>query len=299
MANKRIGLAGAGRMGSAIGERILAAGFPLAVHNRTAAKLAPLVERGATPTSSPAELVASADIVLTVLTDDAAVNAVYADLLAGNAAGRLFAECSTVRTATTVGLGDRVRDAGARLVDATLAGPPAAARAGQLLVMCGGSSDDVAEATPVIQTYARRIVHAGSVGAGATMKLVLMAPMGAYFAALAEGLAAGDRLGLDRAAMLDVILDSHTAPPLLRDRADVLTGADRPVAFDVTGVRKDLRAIVATGQDAGVPMSLAAAALAHFAGAEANGFGDKDFILVVDYIRSLAAANEPYLGSRD
>jgi 3-hydroxyisobutyrate dehydrogenase-like beta-hydroxyacid dehydrogenase len=109
-------------------------------------------------------------------------------------------------------------------------------------------------------------------------------------------LAVGGRLGLDRAAMLDVILDSHTAPPLLRDRADVLTGAQRPIGFDVSGVRKDLRAIVATGQDAGVPMSMAAGALAHFSGAEANGFGERDFILIVDYVRRLAEAVNPYLG---
>jgi 3-hydroxyisobutyrate dehydrogenase-like beta-hydroxyacid dehydrogenase len=284
-------------MGTAIGERLIGAGIPLTVFNRTADKAATLVEAGAARASSLADLVASADIVMTVLTDDPAVDAVYADLLATDAAGRLFVDSSTVRSATTARLADRVRAAGGRLVDATLAGPPAAARAGQLLVMCGGTDSDVASVTPVLSTYARRVVHVGPVGAGTTMKLVLMAPMGAYFAALSEGLAAGDRLGLDRAAMLDVILDSHTAPPMLRDRADVLLGADRPVGFDVSGVRKDLRAIVATGQDAGVPMSLAAAALAHFAGAEANGFSGRDFILIVDYVRRLAEATSPYLGN--
>jgi len=291
----RIGLAGVGRMGSAIGDRILAAGFPLAVYNRTAERVAPLVNAGATHAESLRELTSASDIVLTVLTDDAAVDKVYAELLNADVAGRLFVDASTVRVATIARLADRVRAAGARLVDAPLAGPPAAARAGQLLVMCGGTESDVATATPVIEAYARRIVHVGPVGAGTTMKLVLMAPMGAYFAALAEGLAVGERLGLDRSVMLDVILDSHTAPPLLRDRAAVLLGGGA-VGFDVAGVRKDLRAIIATGQDAAVPMSTAAAALAHFAGADAHGFGDRDLIFIVDYVRRLAESGDVYLG---
>jgi 3-hydroxyisobutyrate dehydrogenase-like beta-hydroxyacid dehydrogenase len=283
-------------MGTAIGERMLAAGFPLTVHNRTASRTAPLVDAGASHARSAADVVDSADVILTVLTDDAAVDSVYAVLLGPSAEGKLFVDASTVRASTMARLAHLVRAARARLVDAPLAGPPAAARAGQLLVMCGGTDEDVAAASPMIGSYARRIVHVGPVGAGTTMKLVLMAPMGAYFAALAEGLAVGGRLGLERATMLDVILDSHTAPPLLRDRADVLTGAPRPIGFDVAGVRKDLRAIVATGQDAGVPMSMAAGALAHFSGAQANGFGERDFILIVDYVRRLAEAVSPYLG---
>jgi 3-hydroxyisobutyrate dehydrogenase-like beta-hydroxyacid dehydrogenase len=238
----------------------------------------------------------ASDILLTALADDGAVDSVYAQLLDADVSGRLFVDASTVRVATTARLADRVRTAGARLVDAPLAGPPAAARAGQLMVMCGGTDSDVAAATPVIETYARRIVHVGPVGAGTTMKLVLMAPMGAYFAALAEGLAMGERLGLDRSAMLDVILDSHTAPPLLRDRAAVLLGGDA-VGFDIAGVRKDLRAIIATGQNAAVPMSTAAAALAHFAGAAANGFADRDLIFIVDYVRRLAESGDVYVGS--
>lgn len=296
MQQPRIGLAGIGRMGSAIGERVLAAGFPLAIYNRTVARVAPLVDAGATHARSLRELSSASDIILTVLTDDAAVDSVYAEVLDTDVTGRLFIDASTVRAATIARLAERVRGAGARLVDAPLAGPPAAARAGQLMVMCGGTGSDVAAATPVIEAYARRIVHVGPVGAGTTMKLVLMAPMGAYFAALAEGLAVGERLGLDRSAMLDVILDSHTAPPLLRDRAAVLLGGGA-AGFDVAGVRKDLRAIIATGQDAAVPMSTAAAALAHFAGAAANGFADRDLIFIVDYVRRLAESGDVYLGA--
>jgi 3-hydroxyisobutyrate dehydrogenase-like beta-hydroxyacid dehydrogenase len=278
-------------MGTALGERILAAGYSLTVYNRTPEAAKPLVEAGARQAASLAEVTDAAPLVLSVLADDAAVEAVYGGpggLLAEAREGCLFVEASTVRTATIGWLANRVKAAGARLVDAPLAGPPAAARAGALLVLAGGDAADLEEARPVLETYGRRIVHLGPTGAGATMKLVLMAPMAVYFAGLAEGLAMGGQLGLDRAAMLDVILDSHGAPPVLRDRADLLLGAQRPAGFEVRGVRKDLRAIVATAQDAGVPASTAAAALGLYAGATVTGFADRDLVFIVDYVRRVA-----------
>jgi 3-hydroxyisobutyrate dehydrogenase len=286
----RVGLAGTGRMGTAIGKRILAGGFALTVHNRTRPRAAELLEAGARWAASLAELASECDVVLTVLTDDVAVESVYsgASGLLEQAAGVVFVECSTVRTTTVTRLDRRVREAGGRLVDAPLAGPPTAALAGQLVVLAGGDQADLALVRPVLASYSRTTVHMGPVGSGTTMKLVLMAPMGSYFAALAEALAIGSQAGLDRARMLEVILDSHTAPPAMRDRADLLLGADRPAGFDVSGVGKDLRAIVATGQDFGVATSTAAAALGVYSAAAASGFADRDLIFIVDYVRWVA-----------
>lgn len=291
MADLTVGLVGTGRMGTALGERILAAGHPLTVYNRTPDRTKPLIDAGARAVGSPAEVAGTARLVLSVVNDEAAVDAVYTGpdgLLSGAATGTVFVEASTVRTSTITALGARVRATGAGLVDAPMAGPPAAARAGQLLVMVGGDPADVDAARPVLETYARRVVHCGPSGSGTTMKLVLMAPMAVYFAGLAEGLAIGGQLGLDRAMMLDVILDSHGAPPVLRDRAELLLGAERSPGFEVSGVRKDLRAIMATAQDAGVPASTAAAALGQYAGATISGFGDRDLVFIVDYVRRLA-----------
>jgi 3-hydroxyisobutyrate dehydrogenase-like beta-hydroxyacid dehydrogenase len=291
----RVGLVGTGRMGTAMGERIVAAGFPLTVHNRTRERAAALLSAGADWADRPAELAAGCDVVLTVLTDDRAVESVYCgpDGLLEDGDGVVFVECSTVRTATVARLHERVRHGGGRLVDAPLAGPPAAARAGRLMVMAGGDAADLATVTPVLDTYSRRTVHMGPVGSGTTMKLVLMSPMGAFFAALAEGLAIGSQAGLDRARMLEVILDSHTAPPVLHDRAALLRGetsVEEPPGFDVQGVRKDLRAIVATGQDFGVPTSVVSAALGTFSAGTAGGYAERDLIFIVDFVRAVAEA---------
>src|SRR5260370_42203659 len=135
-------------MGSAIGDRILAAGFPLTVYNRTAARVAPLVDAGANHAGSLGELVSASEIILTVLTDDAAVDGVYADLFKADATARLFVDASTVRASTIARLAERVRTAGAALVDAPLAGPPAAAPARQPVGVCGRSASHLATAPP-------------------------------------------------------------------------------------------------------------------------------------------------------
>jgi 3-hydroxyisobutyrate dehydrogenase-like beta-hydroxyacid dehydrogenase len=293
----RVGLAGTGRMGSAVALRLLELGHTVTVYNRTPPNAEPLLEAGAALAAAPADLVAGSDVVITTLLDDRAVDEVYGALLAHGGKGRRFVDMSTVRTATTLRVRDLVETAGGRLVDAPVAGPPQAARAGKLLVLAGGDAADLAAVSPLLDAVGRRVVHLGPSGSGATMKLVLMTCMAVYFAGLAEALAVGSQLGLDLEDMLDVIRDSHGAPPVLHDRAPVLlaeaAGRSAPVGFPVAGVRKDLEAVVATAQDAGVPGATAAAALATFTAASGTAFGERDLVCVAEYLMQLCQRTSP------
>jgi 3-hydroxyisobutyrate dehydrogenase-like beta-hydroxyacid dehydrogenase len=208
-------------------------------------------------------------------------------LLSGDCAGKLFVEMSTIRTATIQALRSLVEGRGARLLDAPVSGTLEPARQGQLLAMVGGAAEDLERARPALEVLCRRIVHMGPSGSGTTMKLALNMPMAIFWAGLAEAMTMGSQFGLDRARMLDVYLDSPVALPALRMKAPLLLGAPHEVAFDVTGVRKDLLAMVATGQDAGVPMPAGSAALALFAAATAAGHGQRDLIAVVEYLHEL------------
>jgi 3-hydroxyisobutyrate dehydrogenase len=287
---ERIGFAGLGRMGQAMAGRLLAAGFPLAVYNRTRPKAEDLLARGAAWAETPALLIERSDIILTILTDDRAVEQVYggeSGLLSGECAGKLFVEMSTIRTATIEALRPLVEARGARLLDAPVSGTLEPARQGQLLAMVGGSAEDLERARPALEVLCRKIVHMGPGSSGTTMKLVLNMPMAIFWVALAEAMTMGSQFGLDRAQMLDVYLDSPVALPALRMKAPLLLGAPHEVAFDVTGVRKDLLAMIATGQDAGVPMPVASAALALFAAATAAGYGGRDMIAVVEYLHEV------------
>lgn len=288
---ERVGFVGLGRMGQAMAQRLLAAGYPLTVYNRTQARADALVSAGAHWAATPAEVTTRSDIVFTILTDDQAVDTIYRGprgLLSGDADGRLFIEMSTIRTATIMALAAVAEERGARLLDAPVSGTVAPARDGQLLVLVGGATTDLERARPLLQTLGRRIVHLGGQGAGTTMKLVLNMTMASFWGALAESLAVGRQFGLDMETMLNVYLDSPVALPALRAKAPLLLGASHDVAFDVTGVRKDLLAMVATAQEAGVPTPVASSALAHFAAATAAGYGERDLAFLVEYLAEVA-----------
>jgi 3-hydroxyisobutyrate dehydrogenase-like beta-hydroxyacid dehydrogenase len=293
---ERIGLIGLGRMGQALAGRLLAAGFSLTVHNRTRAKAEALVAAGAAWAETPAELASRSDIALSILTDDRAVEQIYlgeGGLLAGEAAGKLFVEMSTIRTATIKGLGPQVAARGARLLDAPVAGTVEPARQGQLLTLVGGENADLERARPALETFSRRIIHLGPSGAGTTMKLVLNMGLAVFWTGMSEAMAMGRQSGLSLEQMLDVYLDSPVAPPALRGKAPLLLGAPHEVAFDVTGVRKDLLAMVGTAQDVGVPTPAGTAALAWFAAATAAGYGERDLAFIVEYMADLARKTFP------
>jgi 3-hydroxyisobutyrate dehydrogenase len=296
---ERIGLIGLGRMGAAMGGRLLAAGFSLAVWNRTRARADTLLAAGSAWAASPRALAAQCDVVLTIVTDDAAVRRVYSGengLLAGDVDGKLFIEMSTVRADTIVALGREVAAKGAQLVDAPVSGTVGPAREGKLLALVGGEPEAVERARPVLAPLTRRVAHVGPGGSGTTMKLVLNLPMAIYWQGLAEALALGVRAGLDRAQMLDLIMDSPAAIAALAIKRDAILGAEGEVAFDITGVRKDLLAMVGTGQQLGVPMPAASAALTSFMFATAAGHGGEDLAalipLFIDAVQRSAGEND-------
>ncbi|HLZ65472.1 MAG TPA: NAD(P)-dependent oxidoreductase [Aliidongia sp.] len=287
----RVAIAGLGRMGRAFAVRIAADDVPVRVWNRTPGRAGDLP--GTTEAATPAALVADADIILTSLTDDAAVEAVYAGpdgLLSGPAAGRLgpaadrlFIEMSTIRPETVRRIAALVEAAGGRLIDAPVAGGPAVVAAAQSLAFVGGAPGDVERARPVLERFCRKIAHMGPVGSGTVMKLVANLPIGVYFQALAEGLALGRSHGLGLEAMLDVMLDSPGALAALPRKLPAILGQGGDVPFDIAGVRKDLLAMTAACHQAGVPTPAATGALSAYAGATAAGWGARDFATIIRF----------------
>lgn len=279
----QLGFVGLGRMGQAMVPRLLTAGYPVTVWNRTAERARPLVEAGAALAPSLAALAESADITLTILTDDEAVEEVYSGLLGGEIAGKLFIEMSTVRPATIEKLAAALAARSAELIDAPVSGTVAPARAGQLIALVGGSSAALERARPVLDVLCRRVEHLGPNGSGTTMKLVLNMPMAIYWQGLSEALAMGRRAGLDLAQMLDLIADSPAGIGALRAKIPAILENPADVAFDVTGVRKDLLAMTATAHLHGVPAPAGAAALAAFAAATAAGWGERDLAQFIPF----------------
>ena len=282
-----IGFLGLGKMGSVMAPLLIEAGYDLSVWNRNAEKANNLVSLGAKLVSSPAALASTADVVVSMLSDDAAVIAVYEGpdgLLSIPVNGKLFIDMSTLRPPTVHYLAKQVQDSGASFVDAPVSGTVAPAKIGKLLVLCGASKDDFERAQPILDIFGRRIVHAGPVGQGTLLKLVVNLPLAVYWGSLAEAIAMGNEGGLDLNLMLDTIQDSSAALAVLGLKIPTILGEPSPVAFDVASMKKDLRSMLDTGENFGVPMPATNGVLETYSATLDDGYGDADAVEIIRYI---------------
>ncbi|WP_270936787.1 NAD(P)-dependent oxidoreductase [Falsiroseomonas oryzae] len=280
----RIGIAGLGRMGSAMAERLLDQGHALTVWNRSPDKAAPLVARGAARAATPAELAGAADVIITILADSAALEQVFGGeqgILAADLTGRLVIEMSTVRPEVQAALAERVRARGGAHVECPVGGTTGPARQGKLLGLAGGEAADVARAKPVLDDLCRRVEHVGPVGAGASMKLAINLPLLVYYQALGEALTLCQHLGRDPAWLMELFSDTSGGPNVLKNRgpaiAQALQGGDpTPRTFDVDLVRKDLRTMLEEARALGADLPVVARVLEVYDGASAAGWGGRD-----------------------
>lgn len=260
----QIGIAGLGKMGSAIAQRLIEVGHDLTAWNRSLEKARPLANAGAKVAANPADVARNAQTVITILTDAAAIDAVYggpAGLLAGDVTGKLFIEMSTVAPATETALAEKVRAKGAALVECPVGGTTGPARQGKLIGLMGGEPADVERARPILEQLCRRLEHCGPVGAGAVMKLTINMPLMIYWQALGEALALCRPLGLDPARLMELLADTSGGPNVLKVRgpavATMLKGGDiGPVTFDIDSAVKDLRTMLGEGKRQGLELPL-------------------------------------------
>jgi 3-hydroxyisobutyrate dehydrogenase len=266
----QIGVAGVGKMGAAIAQRLMEVGHEVTVWNRTADKLRPVANAGAAVAATPAELARNVQAIISILTDAAAIEAVYggaAGLLAGDVGGKLFMEMSTVEPQTEMALAEKVRAKGAALVECPVGGSTGPARQGKLIGLMGAAPADAARAKPILEQLCRRLEHCGPVGSGAVMKLTINMPLMIYWQALGEALALCRPLGLDPARVMDLLSDTSGGPNVLKVRgaavADMLKGAEGgPVTFDIDSAVKDLRTMLAEGRRRGLELPLVEKTLA-------------------------------------
>jgi 3-hydroxyisobutyrate dehydrogenase len=271
-------------MGSAIAQRLMSLGHEIGVWNRDSAKTKPLVEAGAKPFSSPAELIDGCDVTIVMLLNDAATEAVYRapnGILKGNLAGKLLIDMSTVRPDTMKSVGTAALQQGAAFVECPVGGSTAPAKEGKLLGLVGGAKVDVARATPILEQLCRRIEHVGELGAGSMMKLAVNLPLLVYWQALGEALTICKSLNLPADRLIDIMTDTSGAPTAMKGRgpviAKVLGGAPLgEAAFGLNAAKKDLACAVQFGASIHADLPVTASALACYEEAEAAGLGDAD-----------------------
>jgi len=279
-----IGIAGTGKMGSAIAKRLLSLNYQVTVWNRTPERARSLIDMGADWAESPQDLAGVTDMVITMLMDDQALDQVYfgpRGLLSGPVDDKLFIDMSTVKPAKQQEIGARVAAARAHYLECPVGGTVGAAQEGKLLGFIGGSEADLARARGILDQLCRRVEHVGPLGAGATMKLAINLPLMVYWQALGEALSLIQPLGLDPKRVMDIFSETGGGPNMLKVRggmiAQALSGASsEQVTFNVAAMRKDVRAMLDQAALQHVKLPVTALALKSFDQAARKGLDSAD-----------------------
>jgi 3-hydroxyisobutyrate dehydrogenase len=280
----RIGMCGMGKMGATMALRLMSFGHELTVWNRDTAKTAPVAAKGATVAKTPAELAGSVDMVITMLTDAKALDAVYRGpngLLSADLTGKLVIDMSTVLPDVEAAVAAEVIAHGGSFVECPVGGTVGPARDGKLFGFAGGTEPDVARARPVLDQLCRRVEPVGAVGNGARFKLAINLPMLVYWQALGEALSLCKSTGVSPEKLIDILADTTGAAAGIKQRgpdiARGLGGADTGLgSFDIVTARKDLDTMRTLAGEMGLELPTAAAALKTYDEVIAAGKGQAD-----------------------
>jgi 3-hydroxyisobutyrate dehydrogenase len=288
MKQTNVALLGLGLMGSGMAGRLLDAGYPLSIWNRTPDKARPFADRGATIAKSPREAVTRAAVVISMLADVVVCRDVWlgrGEALQGTAPGTILVEASTVTVEWIHELDRAAKEHGSELVDAPVTGSKPQAAAGQLLFLAGGSASAVEKITPVLKAMGRDVVHVGPVGSGARLKLINNFLSGSQVAALAEALSLIERSGLDLEKSLGVLTEGAPGSPLVKLISGRMVAHQYEPNFVLRLMAKDLRYAVAEAETQTLDLDMGRAALRVFEHAISAGHGEEDMSAVVEQFR--------------
>jgi 3-hydroxyisobutyrate dehydrogenase len=255
----RVGVVGTGIMGAPMARNLLRAGHAVTVHNRSPARMAPLVEAGAIAASTPREVAARVDAVVTCVPDTPDVEAVVLGpdgILAGAAPGLLLIDTSTIAPAAARRLAERAAADGVDMLDAPVSGGEGGAVAGTLSIMVGGRREAFERAAPIFAAIGKRATYMGGAGQGQMTKLVNQVVGAATLAAVAEGVVLGQAAGLDPQALIDAIGGGAATSWMWTTLGPRMQRRDFAPGFMVRLQQKDLRLAVAAAAEVGAPVPL-------------------------------------------
>ncbi len=286
----RIGFIGLGSMGSRIAGRLLDAGSEVHGTNRTRSKAQSLLDHGLIWHETPREVAAAAEVVFTMITDDAALEAITSGpdgILAGLAPGNVHVDMSTVSPQASRRLADQVRALGARMLDAPVSGSIPQAETGTLAIMVGGDGQAFAIVEPLLHELGSSVTHVGANGQGLLLKLAINISLAVQILAFSEGLVLAERGGIDPKVAAEVMSASPIGSPMLKARVPLLLDLPEQAWFDVQMAQKDIRLALRAADELALSLPSAAIADEMLSRASELGYAHRD----------LAALHEVLLGS--
>jgi 3-hydroxyisobutyrate dehydrogenase-like beta-hydroxyacid dehydrogenase len=279
----RVGFAGLGAMGAGIARRLHDAGHEVVCWNRTKEKAEPLLDAGLGWAETPRELAVGVDVLFTMLTNAAAVEATASGpkgLLAGLREDAVWADMSTIAPDASVALAERVRERGAWFLDCPVSGSPATLAAGQMSVMVAGERAAFERIEQVLRAIGPKVTYMGPNGHAILAKVAINLALVVSVTAFAEGVALVEKAGVDRRAVVDAVLKSVIASPVIGYRAPLLVD-DTDVFADVELQQKDLVLAQELARRLGMAVPTCAATTEMLNAARSSPQADRDFVVSV------------------
>ena len=257
--NERVGFVGLGIMGQGMTRNLLKAGYSVRVWNRTASRMDPLVEAGASAAASPADVAANCDITIVCVSDTPDVQEVILGengIHAGANAGALVIDCSTISPQATIEIAAQLNAKDVKMLDAPISGGSEGAANGTLSIMIGGDEDQVERARGVFEAMGQTITHVGSQGAGQTVKLVNQILVVGHCLAMSEALVFAQAGGVDLEKCLNAVAGGAAGSWMLANRGPQIIDRDWRPGFTINLQQKDVRLIMQEADALGVPVLL-------------------------------------------
>jgi 3-hydroxyisobutyrate dehydrogenase len=290
MTSMKVAVLGLGIMGSGMARQLLAAGFEVAVWNRSAEKAAPLGEAGARVAATPADAATDAAVVVAMLADDSVSRAVWTGedgAFAAMADGVIAIDSSTLTGGWVTQLAALAEARGIRFLEAPVTGSRDQAAQGALRFLVGGEGETLAAARPAFEAMGSAVVHLGPVGSGATVKLANNFLCGVQAASVAEAIALFEKQGLDVEQAMSILSDGAPASPLLKAVSRRMLDRSYDPHFLVPLMAKDLGYASKALAEVGIISAIAAAARQRFVDADDAGHSYEDIASIVEPLRSV------------
>ena len=286
-----LGFVGLGVMGGGIARRLLAAGHTVYGYNRTREKAEALEEHGLVVVDSPREAAERGELVFSMVTNVPALLAIAEGdegILAAVRDGKVWVDMSTAAPSVSRELAERVRERGADLVDAPVSGSVTTLEEGNLTVMVGGRPETFARVEPILLDIGRKATHVGHNGQALLLKTAINLSLHVQMVAFCEGLLLAEKDGMDREVVLDVMLNSVIASPMLKYRGPFVLELPDEAWFDVDMMQKDMLLALEAGRQLDVPMPTTAVTNELLTAARSMGLAHHDFAVVYQVLAELS-----------
>ncbi len=294
-----LGFVGLGVMGGRIAKRLLDAGHTVTGYNRTRSKAQWLVDAGMKWGETPQTVAQAADVIFTMVTNTAAVQAVFSSphgLLAGLRPGTIYVDMSTVSPSASRDMAEQVAKKNARMLDAPVSGSVSTLEEGKLSIMVGGDRDVFEQVKPILQDIGPKVTHVGGNGLAVSMKIATNLSLAVQMLAFSEGVLLAEKSGIARKTAVEVLLNSVIASPMVKYRGPFVLGLPEEAWFDVDMMQKDMMLALEMGRQLDVPLPTTAITNQFLTAARGMGLAEEDFAVMFEVLARMAGVVVP--GSR-